>query len=341
MTVHPPAHTLEFGVILGDVPVTVDERTHFDMVLRQVEAAQRNGFTYICMGQHFLYDAYRWLQPALVMARLAGEVDAHVRLVPSVIIVPLYHPVLLAEELATLDVVTDGRLIVGVGAGYQEDEFRYFGIPFAERYARFEEGLGLVFELWQRDRVDHDGRFWQLHDAVPQVRPVQRPRPPIWMGAMQHVGIRRAARLGDTWFIPPEMSFRDIATNIAVFEAERAANGLPTNRFPLRREIIVGDTRDDAMATYQSRTHSRYQAYVARGHAVLGGQGMDDEFRRWALDRAFVGSADDCIDQLRGFDPARFGPFVVRPAWPGMSIDDTVAVLDDLGRRVVGPLSQR
>ena len=120
-----------------------------------------------------------------------------------------------------------------------------------------------------------------------------------------------------------------------MFDAERAANGLPTNRFPLRREIIVGDTRDDAMATYQSRTHSRYQAYVARGHAVLGGQGMDDEFRRWALDRAFVGSADDCIDQLRGFDPARFGPFVVRPAWPGMSIDDTVAVLDDLGRRVV------
>src|ERR1700733_5075473 len=138
----PERHS--FGIILGDQPVTVDARAHLDMVLSQVEAAQRNGFTYICLGQHFLYDGFRWLQPIPLLARLAAETGAEVRLAPTVIVSPFYHPVVLAEELATLDIISDGRLIVGVGSGYAPAEFEHMQVPYEERFRRMEEGIELM-----------------------------------------------------------------------------------------------------------------------------------------------------------------------------------------------------
>ena len=103
---------VQVGLLLSDVPTSVSPSQQFRDVLRIVEAAQANDFTYIAIGQHFLYGDLRWLQPVPLLARLAAEVEPHVRLVTQILIAPLYHPVMLAEELATLDVVTEGRLII-------------------------------------------------------------------------------------------------------------------------------------------------------------------------------------------------------------------------------------
>ena len=149
---------MEAGIILGDVRTSVPPSEHFRDLLVQVEAAQRNGFTYVAIGQHFLYDDFRWLQPIPTLARLAGELDAHVRLAATVIIVPLHHPVVLAEELATLDIVSEGRLVVGAGLGYRKEEFRLLGVDFVERVPRFEEALELIVQLWTADRVTHAAR---------------------------------------------------------------------------------------------------------------------------------------------------------------------------------------
>src|SRR4051812_22895470 len=109
----------QIGLLLSDVPASVPPQQQFSDLQRIVAAAQRNGFTYIAIGQHFLYGDLRWLQPVPLLARLAAEVDPHIRLVTQILIAPLYHPVLLAEEIATLDVVTEGRLVFGAGLGYR------------------------------------------------------------------------------------------------------------------------------------------------------------------------------------------------------------------------------
>ena len=189
---------MEFGIQLTELPVDLPVAEHFDAFVRQVEAAQRNGLTSAHIGQHFLFPGQRWLQPVPLLARLAGEVDRDFKLVTQIVVSPLYHPVLLAEELATLDVVTEGRLRIGLGVGYQEREFALFGVPFEERVARFEEGLELMRALWTSDRVDFDGRFWQLDGVHTHIRPVQQPHPPLWLAAQTPAGVRRAARLGDT-----------------------------------------------------------------------------------------------------------------------------------------------
>src|SRR3981189_1383599 len=114
---------VQVGLLLSDVPRSVSPSQQFKDVIRIAEAAQDNRFTYIAIGQHFLYGDLTWLQPVPVLARLAPEGDAHIKLVHTIMVAPLYHPIVLAEELATLDIVTEGRLIYGSGLGYRSEEF--------------------------------------------------------------------------------------------------------------------------------------------------------------------------------------------------------------------------
>ena len=132
---------MEIGVILGDVRTSVSPRDHLDQLLRQVEAAQRNGLTYVTIGHHYLYGDLRWLQPVPTLARLAAELDEHVTLATTIIQAPLYHPVALAEELATLDIMSR-RAVAGVGAGYRSDEFTALGVDFTQRFAMLDESVG-------------------------------------------------------------------------------------------------------------------------------------------------------------------------------------------------------
>src|SRR4051812_49556022 len=151
---------VQVGLLLSDVPKSVTPSQQFKDVLRIVEVAQNNGFNHIAIGQHFLYGELRWLQPVPLLARLAADCDPQTRLATQIMIAPLYHPVVLAEELATLDVVTEGRLVFGAGIGYRPEEFEYLGIPFKERAARMDETIELVKRVWTGEEGTHRRRLF-------------------------------------------------------------------------------------------------------------------------------------------------------------------------------------
>lgn len=329
---------MQFGVLLADVPGSMPPRAHLERLLRQVNAAQRNGFTLLALGQHFLYGDVRWLQPVPTIARLAGEVDAGVRFATFVLVAPLHQPVVLAEELATLDIVTGGRLDIGLGMGYRREEFHQLGVPFGERISRFEECVELLRALWTDDRVTHHGRHWQLDGATPHLTPVQQPAPPIWIGANSEVGIRRAARLGDAWPCGPRMPVDEIEQSLAVFASERAALGLaPVLRHPIRREVVLGRDRDDARARFTAMTADRFRAYAERERLSLPGSTAPGE----EASTAMLGSGADVVAQLRELDARlSIGTVIVRVDWPGMSPEEVLAQLDDLGEHVVRPLAE-
>ena len=240
---------VQVGLLLSDVPRSVSPSDQFRDVLRIVEAAQRNGFTYIAIGQHFLYGDLRWLQPVPLLARLAAEVDPHIRLVTQILIAPLYHPVMLAEEIATLDVVTEGRLVFGAGLGYRPEEFDYLGVPFKERAGRFDESLELMNRLWTEETVTFHGKYWTLDDVHPHLFPVQKPHPPIWIGAHAIPGVRRAAKYGDAYACPPETPKDEVAEPLrdrprrlrGARQDVRAAAAAP--QLPRRRHPRGGDGR--------------------------------------------------------------------------------------------------
>ena len=325
------------GMLLSDVPSSVPPAQQFDDVRRIVAAAQQAGMSYIAIGQHFLYGDLRWLQPVPLLARLAAECDRETRLATQIMIAPLYHPVLLAEELATLDVVTEGRLVFGAGIGYRPEEFDYLGIPFTERAARTDEILELLVKLWTQDEVTHHGRFWQLEGVKPHLKPVQDPHPPIWVGAQSVAGARRAGRFGDGFPVTPEATYEEIEERFAAVREGFAARGKPFGPQPVRRNVLVADSRDEALVEYARVSKGKYLSYASKGMKYAGDtETLDRDFLTTVAQHAVVGTDAEVVDELTDLC-TRFpvDPLLLRPQWPSMSADETIAAIERLGREVV------
>jgi alkanesulfonate monooxygenase SsuD/methylene tetrahydromethanopterin reductase-like flavin-dependent oxidoreductase (luciferase family) len=326
---------VEVGIILGDVPASLPPRDHLDALLRQVEAAQRNGITYITIGQHYVYGDIRWLQPIPTLARLCAEVDDHVKIGTMVLEVPLYHPIALAEEIATLDILCGGRLVIGAGAGYREAEFTAFGIDFKRRFAMMDESLQLMKMLWTQEEVTFHGKFWQVEGVRPHIQPRQLPHPPIWIGALRESGVRRSARLGDGWPVTPETRVPEAIRLMGIYDSERERLGLPHVKHPLRKEIIPAKTADEAFARFESMARKRLLAYAQRSLDTRDANEINAEFRSLAQKEAVFGTPDECIAQIAEIAKVLpIDPIVVRAQWPDMSADDVVQYLDDLGQIV-------
>jgi alkanesulfonate monooxygenase SsuD/methylene tetrahydromethanopterin reductase-like flavin-dependent oxidoreductase (luciferase family) len=327
---------VQVGLLLSDVPASVSPTQQFNDVRRIVAAAQRNDFTYVAIGQHFLYGDLRWLQPVPLLARLAAEVEPHVRLVTQIMIAPLYHPVLLAEEIATLDVVTEGRLVFGVGLGYRAEEFDYLGVPYRERASRMDESLRLMTKLWTEDEVTFHGKHWRLDGVKPHLKPVQRPHPPIWIGAHSLAGARRAGRLGDAYACPPETPVHEVAERYAVVRDGFAARGKAFGPQPLRRNVLVADSKEEAVVEYARVAQGRYLTYAQRGLDVMAGTNMEEDFAAAVAGHAVVGTDEQVAQQLVDLvTRLPVDPLLVRPQWPTMDADETIAAINRLGKGVV------
>ena len=173
--------------------------------------------------------AGEWPEQITTLAFLAG-VTENIRLVTSVMIVPYRNPLLCAKMLATLDMMSKGRLIVGAGVGWMEEEFELLDAPpFAERGAATDEYLQAFIELWTADNPSFDGKHVQFSDIIFLPKPVQKPHPPIWIGGQSRAALRRTARLGNAWHpvgaIPAApLEPEELAGNLAYIHrhAERA-----------------------------------------------------------------------------------------------------------------------
>ena len=331
---------MDFGILMGDQPVSTPAEDHLDLMLRKVEAAQCAGFKYLTIGQHFLYQDFRWFQPIPLLARLAAELDDDVRIGTTVLIGPLHHPVQLAEDLATLDVITKGKLVVGIGTGYLEHEYDVFDRPYKRRYGLLEEQIALMTQLWTQERVTFHGKFWNVEDRPTHIHPIQTPRPPIWLGAMKEQGVRRAARHGDVWTITPQQTLDQLEDLVDLYVGERRALGLPLNKLPLRRELQVADTFDQALDDFASVARGKYVSYAGQGMGLLDKERVEREFLDNVKDHVLLGSGDQVraqITEIAGRLP--IGPLLVRPHWPGMDAAQTEAYLERVGREVVEPLA--
>ncbi len=140
-----------------------------------------------------------YLEQLTLLSFLAGATE-RIRLVPSVMILPHRNPILAAKMLATLDVLSHGRLTLGVGVGWMEEEFEALGLPpFAERGAVSDEYLRAFKELWTSDNPAFEGKYCRFSNITFLPKPVQKPHPPIWVGGQSRLAIKRAAELGDGW----------------------------------------------------------------------------------------------------------------------------------------------
>ena len=160
------------------------------------------GFDSIFMEEHHGIKDHYWPTPLMVLAGFATRTE-RVLLGSDVLILPFYHPSQVAEEAAMLDVISNGRLVLGVAIGYRPNEFALFQQPLERRGARFEEQLQIIRRLWTEDEVRFDGQFYRLEGATIEPKPVQPGGPPIWIGGWGPLALKRAATFAVAWVMGP------------------------------------------------------------------------------------------------------------------------------------------
>ncbi len=194
---------MKFALLIrGQYPAGEDIVTRHQDDLEMVRLAEKLGFDAVGRASHYSSHPFQMLQQIPFLAQCAA-IAPRLRLLTGVVLLPMHKPLDLAEQLATLDVMSDGKLIFGAGVGYREVEFKSFGTTLKQAGKRFEENLAAIKRLWTEDFVTMAGSHFELDGANCTVKPVQKPMPPIWIGANADVGIRRAARVADAWFINP------------------------------------------------------------------------------------------------------------------------------------------
>jgi probable F420-dependent oxidoreductase len=183
-----------------------------------------------------------------VLSHVAAVTDRP-RLGVAVIVMGRRQPALLARELATIDRLSGGRLVVGVGLGAPEGEaVAALGFPTDRRVRRLTEGVAVMRALWASDAAAHDGELWRFTGARVEPKPVQRPGPPVWFGAGREPALRRAARLGDGWIGSGSSSVEDFASQAAIVRRALEEEGRDAAGFAIAKRVYVAVEDDEAVA---------------------------------------------------------------------------------------------
>jgi alkanesulfonate monooxygenase SsuD/methylene tetrahydromethanopterin reductase-like flavin-dependent oxidoreductase (luciferase family) len=316
-----------FGLLIADAPPGMAGAQWFSDCLAMTAAAREAGFHSIVVGQHFVAGSALYLQPVPLLARLAAETTSEMRLVTGILLLPLLPPVEVAEQLATLDIISEGRLIVGVGAGYREDEFRAFGVGFADRAARLVQSLSIVRELWSGERVSIAGVEGEAVEVTCGVVPLQPGGPPIWMAGNADGAIRRAARHADAWYGYARSDLDLIERQVSLYRAELTAHGRPMPaELPMRREVFIAATSERAWSLAESLMAPRLalndQWGVGRDLPAESRSG--GSFRDYARGRFIIGDPQACRDEIARYREHLGDVHIVtRIRWPGMSLEET------------------
>src|SRR5437762_5570625 len=167
-----------------------------DEVIAEAQLAESCGFDSCFFGEHH-QDKDGFLPSPLIVATAVAARTRTLRVGTSVILLPLHHPVHLAEDVITLDLVSKGRLVLGVGIGYQAADFRAFAVPMDDRLARFEESVEILRLCWAGETFSFRGKHYELDDVRIMPRPYQKSGPPLWIGASVAAAGRRAGRIAD------------------------------------------------------------------------------------------------------------------------------------------------
>jgi alkanesulfonate monooxygenase SsuD/methylene tetrahydromethanopterin reductase-like flavin-dependent oxidoreductase (luciferase family) len=314
---------IQFGLMLrAQFPAGDDMRARFAELVEQARLADRLGFASITKGMHYSAAPWRDLQQFPFLSRIMADAP-HLRLNFGLVLLSLHKPLDIAEQIATVDVMSGGKVILGVALGYREVEYLAFGTTQTERVRRFEENLEAIKRLWTEPVVDMKGSHFTLDGASVGTKPIQKPHPPIWIGANADPAIRRAARLGDCWYVNPHNRIDTIVRQVEVYRQALDEYRKPfPEEFPARREVFVARSRDEAIRLCAPYLGAKYQAYQQWGQNQVMPAGDNDlgvEFDELIRDRFLLGSPDEVAGQiLRLHRQTGINHLIMSVQWPGM-----------------------
>lgn len=299
---------MRFGLFGGATatqgPGVTDSQIYRDFIDYVCEAEEL-GFHSVFLVEHHFTGLSQVSASLNLLTYLAGK-TTRLRLGTAVIVLPWHNPVLLAEQVATLDLLSDGRCDFGVGRGYRHNEFRGFCIPPEEAEDRYQETLAFLRQAWtSKERFSFQGKYWRFEDVIIEPPPVQKPHPPLWIGAGSPVNIRKAGEEGFKLLLdayaPPDVT----GQRIGVYRDAVRAQG---------RTFEPSNVAVTRALHYASNQEEREEAYAQRAKFLLGVQSLaadpnrpssialpttPEETARSTEASALIGDSDEIIRRVQ------------------------------------------
>ena len=232
-------------------------------MIARAGAARAAGFDSLFLGDHHI-TPFPYYQNVPMLGRMLGEWGSGTA--GALFLLPLWNPVLVAEQTATLAAVADGPFVMQCGLGGDAGQFRGMGADIRYRPSAFEQSLTVIRRLWAGETVHLDGR-WQL--AGSRISPLPPESIAVWIGASAPVAIDRAVRMGDAWLADPGMDLAAAAERMAVYREACDRHDRQPGIVPIRRDVYVGATADEARATMAPYVEQGYRG-ISREALVIG-----------------------------------------------------------------------
>jgi probable F420-dependent oxidoreductase len=279
-----------------------DSSAYHDFI-NYVAEAERLGFSSVFLVEHHFTGFGQVSASMSLLSYLAARTE-RIRLGTAVVVLPWHNPVIVAEQAATLDLLSNGRLEFGVGKGYREYEFSGFCIPQEEATARFDEAMEVIRKAWTTTgRFSFEGRYWHYDNIVVEPSPIQRPHPPFWLGAGSAESIRRAAHEGYNLLLDQIAPTDVIIDRVKTFREECAAAGRPYDPMMVgvtRGLQIVHNEEERKRAVITRREVLKNIGDLARGPGAERYANIKKDEDSFVLDDApLLGTPEEIIAQLK------------------------------------------
>lgn len=281
-----------------------DDSHGYGRLIDGVVEAERLGFHSIFLVEHHFTGSAQISASLNLLTYLAAR-TSKIRLGTAVVVIPWHNPVLLAEQAATVDVLSNGRFDFGIGKGYRPNEFERFCIPLEEATERFEESIDLLRKaLISDERFSHHSKRWNFEDIIVEPPPVQRPHPPFWLAAGRPESLREAAAGGYSLLLDQFATFDLILERFDIYRQAVEASG---RRFDpmsvgVARNIIIVDNDDEREAAMERRMKALARMNnlaTSEKRGYRSSMASDPDVRRGAENSTLLGTPEEIIDKIQ------------------------------------------
>ena len=302
---------MNFGAfLLMQSPDMLPSAEVYARAVEQAEAAEQLGFDSIWLAEHH-FSSYGYCPYPLLMAVKIGERTQRMRIGTAVVVLPLHHPLQLAEEIAMADVLTSGRMDIGIGRGYQPYEFERVGLDIANNTTMYDEAVEVLEKALRGESFTYDGQFYNFPETTIFPTPVQQPRPPFWVASQQPSSVEDSVRRGYNVITGGSGTSASMVAKFRAHfdEAVQKHEVAQAPTFGVQRQVYVTETDEEAQKeAHQSLWHTRVARHlragtgrVEQGRAIaepLAGEPTEEE----VLDTGVIfGSPETCLRKIREY----------------------------------------
>jgi alkanesulfonate monooxygenase SsuD/methylene tetrahydromethanopterin reductase-like flavin-dependent oxidoreductase (luciferase family) len=303
-------------------------------MIEQVRTARDSGFASLWVPHHYATAPMQMLAPIPMLAYLAREAEGMV-IGPNILVMPLLNPIHVAEDAVTLDLLSGGKYVLGIGVGYREAEFNSFNVPLKERVPRLTESIEIMRRLWTEDRITYKGKIFTIEDIGIGLKPVRPGGPPIWVAGVVDAAVKRAARIGDAWLITNFAHLSVLEPQMKMYRATREEAGKPfPDEVPITRECYVGSSQATALEECAAALKYKYSAYSSWGldSQTKGAESFNQPIEEFVKDRFIIGDKAYVKDEIQRYNELLgVNHFIMRVQWPGLEHSKVLRTITSLG----------